>query len=74
MEQVVIFVTSLSAVILSQSALDRHRKYACVFGLLGQPFWFYTTYQAGQWGIFICCFAYTFAWLQGVKTHWDVWK
>ena len=37
---------------------------------LGQPFWFYATWKAGQWGIFALCTLYTYAWARGVWTHW----
>lgn len=65
-----IVVTGMSAVWLSQDRQSSKRKYACLFGLLGQPFWFYTTYQAEQWGIFMLTFFYTFAWGKGFYLFW----
>jgi hypothetical protein len=41
-----------------------------VFGLVSQPFWFYATIQAEQWGIVVLCFFYTLAWLKGFWTYW----
>ncbi|MEN0037940.1 MAG: hypothetical protein AAGC78_12780 [Cellvibrio sp.] len=52
-EQLAIAFTGILAVWLTQDQRHSVRKYACLFGLAGQPFWFYTTYQAEQWGIFI---------------------
>jgi len=41
-----------------------------VFGLLAQPFWFYATWQAEQWGIFALSFLYAASWLRGLWTQW----
>ena len=67
--QIFIALTGVIAIYLSQSSGDKV-KYACLFGLASQPFWFYSAYIANQWGIFILCIFYTFAWMKGVKTHW----
>jgi hypothetical protein len=70
MDQALIAITGIVAIWLSQDSRAGWRKYACLFGLAGQPFWFYSSYIAEQWGIFILCFFYTFAWLKGVRVHW----
>lgn len=62
----------VTAIFLSQAKLERSRRWACWFGLCAQPFWFYATFKAGQWGIFGLSFLYTFSWLRGVRTYW--WK
>lgn len=69
-EQLAIAFTGILAVWLTQDQRHSVRKYACIFGLAGQPFWFYTTYQAEQWGIFILSFFYTFAWAKGFYLFW----
>lgn len=69
-EQVMIGICGVSSVWLSQSPLSSTRRWAPVFGLIAQPFWFYSTYQAAQWGIFGLCFLYTFAWTRGLYTYW----
>lgn len=70
--QLGIALLGVTAIFLSQSANKSHQKYACLFGLAGQPFWFYATITAQQWGmVALCCF-YSVAWARGVKTHW--WK
>ena len=43
-EQVVIACTELTAMWLLQSKIASKRKYSPIFGLLGQPFWFYSSY------------------------------
>ena len=70
MDQTVIAVTSVIAIWLTQQHREDWKKYACLLGLLGQPFWFYATYKAEQWGIFILCFFYTYTWWVGFRVHW----
>ena len=69
-EQIFIAVTELVAISLLQDKRNEFRKWACIFGILGQPFWFYSSYQAGQWGAFILCFFFTAAWCKGIKDYW----
>ncbi|MDO8345854.1 MAG: hypothetical protein Q7T48_21830 [Cellvibrio sp.] len=69
-EQLAIAFTGILAVWLTQDQRPSKRKYACLFGLAGQPFWFYTTYQAEQWGIFMLSFFYTVAWAKGFYLFW----
>lgn len=70
MDQIMIAITGVAAIWLSQDKLDSRRKWACIFGMVGQPFWMYTTYQAEQWGIFILTFAYTAGWAKGIYNNW----
>lgn len=70
MEQIAIAMTGVVAIWLSQDARASWRRYACLFGIAGQPFWFYAAYTAEQWGIFALCFLYTYAWLKGVRNNW----
>lgn len=69
-EQIAIALLCVTAVFLSQDALESRRRWAPIFGLLGQPFWFYATWKAEQWGIFALCFLYTFSWARGLWTYW----
>jgi len=69
-EQIGIAATGVTAIFLSQDKREGWRKWACIFGLIGQPFWFYSSFVAGQWGIFGLCFLYTLAWARGFKAHW----
>ena len=70
MEQVGLALTGAVAIYLSQQKDETLKRYACIFGLLGQPFWFYATYQAGQWGIFALSFIYTYSWAVGFRNNW----
>jgi hypothetical protein len=69
-DQFMIGICGATACWLSQD-IQRHRqRYACLFGLLAQPFWYYAAYTAQQWGIFLVCIPYTAAWLRGFYNHW----
>jgi hypothetical protein len=69
-EQVAIAFTGVTAIFLTQSRSEKARKFACLFGLVGQPFWIYAAWAASQWGILLLTAFYTTAWAKGVWTHW----
>ena len=69
-EQFGIALFGVTAIWLSQDSRPEFSKLACIFGLIGQPFWFYATWQAEQWGMFALCFLYSAAWIKGFKTNW----
>lgn len=49
---------------------EHWKRWGYILGVLGQPFWFYTTIVNEQWGIFALCLFYTYSWLQGVWNYW----
>jgi hypothetical protein len=57
----------LAAVTLSQSPSARLNRFACIFGLLGQPFWIWAiaTAEPMQWGMLILSLCYSIAWARG---------
>lgn len=69
-EQIGIAVTGVTAIFLTQSTVPSRRRYACLFGLVGQPFWFWAAFSAEQWGIMLINCFYAVAWMKGVWTHW----
>ena len=69
-EQIGVGVLGAIAVYLSQDRRTSRQRYACLFGLASQPFWFYMTYKAGQWGIMPLNAIYTYAYLCGFKNYW----
>jgi len=71
-EQVVIAFTGTVSIFLTQSRNEQKRKYACLVGMAGQPFWFIATYQAQQWGILALTLLYTLAWARGIYYHWII--
>ncbi len=69
--QFFIALFGVTGIYLSQQTHSKPaQRYACLFGLAAQPFWFITTFMAGQWGIFALCFLYTAAWYKGFHNHW----
>lgn len=68
--QLAIAVTGVTAIWLTQSASAKVRRFACLFGLAGQPFWFASAIGAEQWGIVVLCCFYALAWARGVWTNW----
>lgn len=69
-DQVGIAITGVAAVFLTQCQRESLRRYACLFGLAGQPFWFYASIESGQWGVRLVSVLYTIAWAKGVWTFW----
>ena len=70
LEQITIALTDTIAIWLTQQSREDWKKYACVVGVIGQPFWFYSAYHAEQWGILVLTFFYTYSWLLGFKNYW----
>jgi hypothetical protein len=69
-EQFFIAATELVAMYLMQSNKYTDRKYSSIFGLLGQPFWFYASFTHQQWGSFIIGFFFTALWLKNFHSYW----
>ena len=69
-EQIAIALTGVTAIWITQQKKDKLKKYACLFGIAGQPFWFYSAIANEQWGIFVLCCFYTYAWGTGVYNNW----
>jgi len=69
-EQIVIAICGIASVFLSQDPRRSWARWACVFGIVTQPFWMYATWQANQWGIFALSFVYAAGWLRGIRTYW----
>ena len=70
MDQLFIALTGGVAIWLTQQSRGDWKKYACLFGLVGQPFWFYSAYTAEQWGIFALTVLYTYSWCVGFYNSW----
>jgi len=69
-DQIAIALLGALAAWLSQVRGESSRKWAPVFGMLGQPFWFYASWQAEQWGIFAVSIIYACAWARGLCVYW----
>ncbi len=68
-DQLVILLTGLPAIFITQCA-PRFMRWAPVLGLLGQPFWIYSSVHAHAFGMVIVNCLYTLAWAKGIFTHW----
>lgn len=68
--QLAIFMTGVIAVFLTQQSDSKLRRYACLFGLAGQPFWVYTAVEHQQWGIALACVVYSYSWGIGFYNNW----
>ena len=49
------------------STKGRLHRWGYIIGLLGQPFWFITTLNHKQWGIFILSAIYTLSYINGIR-------
>lgn len=70
LDQIGIMFTGAFAVWLTQDRRQSWRRWACIFGMIGQPFWYYSAYQAAQWGVLIVSILYTYGWARGIWTNW----
>lgn len=70
MEQIVIAFTGVIAIFLTQQSKLSLKKYACIFGMAGQPFWIYSAIENSQWGILALCFFYAYSWGVGINNNW----
>lgn len=70
MQQLTILLTGAVAIVLVQFDSVAIRQWACIVGMIGQPFWFLATYRAKQWGMFAVTVIYTAAWMGGLWKFW----
>lgn len=68
--QLGIMVFGCAACFLVGSTKHNTRRWAYLLGLCSQPFWYWSAYMAGQWGILILSTWYTFSWARGAYNHW----
>jgi len=67
--QIFIAALGIPAIVLIGRKNRRLRKWGYIFGLAGQPFWVWSSYAAGQWGILILSVLYFFCWGEGLWSH-----
>ncbi len=68
--QTCIVVFGLTAIFLISCKDEKIRRWGYVSGLISQPFWSWSAYTNGQWGIFILSFFYAASWLKGIWNFW----
>jgi hypothetical protein len=52
------------------SRREHWKRWGYIIGLVGQPFWLYTSLYNDQWGIFALSLWYAYAWCQGIYNYW----
>lgn len=70
MDQWVIVILGTVTIWLTQRRELSWRRWACILGTLNQPFWLYSTWKAGQMGMFVMAIFTTLIWFQGIWTYW----
>lgn len=68
--QFIIFASGGIAILLTQAESEQLRQYACLVGLIGQPYWLRSTYNSNQPGMYLLSIFYTYAWLKGLHLYW----
>ena len=71
-DQGVISLCGALAVFLSQDRRAHRRRWACIFGMAAQPFWFDMAWRAHQYGVLALCLVYAVSWARGFTAHWLV--
>ena len=69
-EQALIGLCGALAVFLSQDSRARWRRWACIFGLAAQPFWFDMAWRAHQYGVLALSLVYAASWGRGLAVNW----
>lgn len=69
--QIMIPVCSVFTATLITRGDKRSRKIGCLIGLLAQPFWYWTTLENSQYGVFLVAVYYTWRWVIGVRNNCD---
>lgn len=69
--QISLTILSLAGVVASVSHNFKLRRWSPVLGVVAQPFWLYSTWHAGMWGIFAVSFVYLAIYSFGV---WNLWS
>ena len=69
LDQFFIAAFGLLAVVLLARGRPPFTFYGCLFGLLSEPFWFYSAYKAHQLGIMLMVFVYATIYALGVIGH-----
>jgi hypothetical protein len=68
--QVGLGLFGVPAVLLAMDPAWSRRRWAPIFGLAGQPFWFWSAISAEQWGIVLLSVLYTLSYIRGLRTYW----
>jgi len=70
LDQLAMALCGAAAAGMSQARSSAWRRWACVLGMAGQPFWFYAAWTQGQWELLAIALIYMAAWLRGLWVYW----
>ena len=68
--QTALAILGPAAIWLSQSRSREFQRWACIVGLVSQPFWFLAVWESKQWGVAVVAVVCALAWLKGLWVHW----
>ncbi|EKD40816.1 MAG: hypothetical protein ACD_74C00157G0001 [uncultured bacterium] len=63
--QFLITISSCVAITLLTGESEKSKRVGCLVGLVGQPFWLWSTFEAGQWGMFLVSAWFTYRYIVG---------
>lgn len=69
LDQWVILLTGVPAIFITQCR-PAWIRWASVLGMIGQPFWIYSSAHSHSYGMLIVNCLYTVAWGKGIYTYW----
>lgn len=69
-DQLAIMLTGVISAWMLNDLRGHIRKWGCVIGLLGQPFWAWSTFNHSQWGMLAVTVGYTVAFMRGIWVMW----
>ena len=67
--QAIILVCSSASIWGMASKSSKYKRIGFTCGLCGQPFWIYTTFVSGQWGMFLVSLWFTGNHIRGLINH-----
>lgn len=68
--QLGIAMFGLSALWMAVGNNPRARRWACIVGLGGQPFWIWFALSSEAWGVLLLTAGYTAVYLRGAWVQW----
>lgn len=70
MVQFLIAVLTIPALFLVAQRNPNKQRWGFLIGLIGQPFWLWSTFSSDAYGMFVVSVFCTWSWLVGVWNFW----
>lgn len=67
-QTMVVVLSGLTVWLLAQKG--RWQKWGYVTGLASEPFWVWSIFGHGQWGILLLVAWHTYSYIIGLRNHW----